>query len=322
MNSPRDPQTPTPNELAHAHALYEKARALSTHATPLDAATAERIVVTARDAIKEFGSTNQEKKIELQKMIDAAEDVLPAATIAQLKMRAEGKIIKTLHPKGRRLRKLFYALVALLVVFVPAAMFLRQIFKGQDATVHTSPRPTPVPPDATPAQVVHTATPAQSPQPFEPSPTPSPTPATTTDAPRTDPTPFAPVGAPVRNLVGQWSEIRYTMEWRVASVQPLVKGTRLYVEVRNTHERNESYFYAFASFPLVLIDGNGGFHKMLQTSEAPEGVRDENKRWYLQAGRRILVAVDFEPLDAGNSTGHIVYGKENRAEPAKFSLSR
>ncbi|HEY0173217.1 MAG TPA: hypothetical protein VGB98_19565 [Pyrinomonadaceae bacterium] len=319
MSSPRDPQTPTPNELAHAHALYKKARSLSTHGTPLDAVTAERIVMTARDAIKEFGSTNQEKKIELEKMIKVAEEVLPPPTIAELKMRAEGTIIRTLHPKGRRLRKFVYASVAILIVFVPAAMFLRQAFKGQDAPVHAGPTPKPAPPDATPTQVVYTATPAPTPTP--PS-EPSPTPDRATDEPRTDAEPFAPVGPPVRNLVGQWSEVRYTMEWRVASVQPLVKGTRLYVEVRNTHEKNESFFYAFDSFPLVLIDGNGGFHKMLQTSEAPEGVRVADKRWYLQAGRRILVAVDFEPLDAGNSNGHIVYGKQNSADPAKFSLSR
>lgn len=299
---------------------------MSAQTRPLDVKTAKLIVETARDAIKEFGQTNQAKKVELQEIIEKAEDVLPPATVDELRKKYEGKVFRTIHPKGPRLRKFFYLMVALLVLLTPAAVYLRQVYKGTGGETYKPPTPTPTRPAETPPVVVHTPTTTQTRAASEPNPAPSTTsspspPATRESTPPDDPN-FATAGPPVSNSLKQWANLRYQVNWRITSVQPLAKATRLYIEVINTHERNESYFYSFADFPLVVIDGDGGYHEMLQVGESPEDVRVSNKRWYLQAGRRIQVAVDFAPLRAGKSTGHVIYEKQNSADPAKFSILR
>jgi hypothetical protein len=310
MNSSQGPQTPSPNSLAHALALYEKARALSTYVKPLDDTTAKNIVETANDAIREFGNTNQEKKVALRRMIKEAEEVLPPATIAELRKRAEEKAIKTLHPKGARLRKFFYAVIVLLLLGVPTVLSLKQFLKSPDDSVYIAPTPT-------------SASPVKTPPEFKSTPTPTPTPPTAEqgagEATGTRPTP-EPAGLGVMNRTAQWVRLGYNVDWRVTGITTRPKATRLDIEVRNTHTQNDEDFFAFTDHPLVIIDGKGGFHKMLWTSEAPEGVRQENKRWFLQAGRVIRVTVDFTPLDPDTETGQVVYETDNRAEPAKFSL--
>lgn len=48
--------------LENAKELYEKARALRQYVKPLCEHVATIIIVSAEDAIKEFGNTNQEKE--------------------------------------------------------------------------------------------------------------------------------------------------------------------------------------------------------------------------------------------------------------------
>lgn len=103
-----------------ANELYEKARALSRYVKPLDANTAKIIIETANDAIKEFGNTNQEKKVELKRMVEEAGKVLPPATFKELTDRAEGQLLRKTYPKSHTSRNVIL-LVVLLFTLVGSA---------------------------------------------------------------------------------------------------------------------------------------------------------------------------------------------------------
>lgn len=126
----------------------------------------------------------------------------------------------------------------------------------------------------------------------------------------------------ITNISSSWFRLDYDIQWRVRAIQPQTTFTRLFVEVRNTDEKSEHLFRSFGKVPLVMIDSTGRLFKMINSSDAPEKIREDDRHWYLQAGRTITVAVDFEPLARGSNSGHIAYQDKNKAEPAKFSFAR
>src|SRR5438105_3767313 len=61
--------------------LYEEVKTLVESYEPLDLDKAKLLIEKADDAIKEFGNTNQERKVQLRKWKAQAELVLPPSTI-------------------------------------------------------------------------------------------------------------------------------------------------------------------------------------------------------------------------------------------------
>jgi len=99
------------NGLAHAEQLYERVKSLTEGGVPSDESTASIIVELVDDAVKEFGSTNQDKKVELRRIKEEAEQVLPPKTVDELRKRAEGQILKRTFPRNRTLRNVVLLII-------------------------------------------------------------------------------------------------------------------------------------------------------------------------------------------------------------------
>lgn len=130
--------------VARAIQLYEEVKKLANGEKPLDKNSARLIIELADDAIKEFGNTNQERKVELRKLKTEAEDFLPSPTLEELRKKAEGKAISLLHPANRVWRILLYTLI--LLSMIAAAVFgLLRSFPTVNETTKGGPSPTPLP---------------------------------------------------------------------------------------------------------------------------------------------------------------------------------
>lgn len=84
-----------------ADRLYKQVKTLIGSSRSLDIDKAKLIVESADDAIKEFGSTQQEKKVQLKEWKRQASAILPPATLKDLKERAEGQLIEVGYPRKR-----------------------------------------------------------------------------------------------------------------------------------------------------------------------------------------------------------------------------
>jgi hypothetical protein len=151
--------------ITHAHHLYEQAKILVS--TPLDRNKAKLVVELVDDAIKEFGITNQEKKVELRTMREMAEEVLPPKTIEELRKRAEGHTLEKMYPKGRTTRRALYLIVMVIVSFFGLLALKRVTLNRSEGktTDESSPRPTPNvlhSPSATPSVVEANVTNAET----------------------------------------------------------------------------------------------------------------------------------------------------------------
>jgi tetratricopeptide (TPR) repeat protein len=139
--------------LTSADQLYDKVKSLIQDTKPLDENTARIIVESADDAIKEFGSTNQEKKIELKRWKAQAEQILPPDNIEEFRKRAERQLLQKTYLRHRLARTTLLTLLSLTVVGVPVAIFLRDTIK-QDNKPQTPPYVNPdeyTPPSAAPS---------------------------------------------------------------------------------------------------------------------------------------------------------------------------
>jgi hypothetical protein len=99
---------------------------------------------------------------------------------------------------------------------------------------------------------------------------------------------------------------------------------RLTVEVAcKRGDGGDCYFDAFDRSPLVLVDNAGRYYPMLEAGDLPPDVRfEDGRRAAISGGRIIAVRVDFAPLAAGATSGQTYYRDNNRAQPARFSLTR
>jgi hypothetical protein len=124
--------------LTNAEQLYERVKSLYQNTKPLDQNAAKLVTELADDAIKEFGNTNQEKKVELKQWKAQAELVLPPATIEDLRKRAEGQLLKKSYPKNKFLRNVLLGAVALIVVFL-GLLTLRKTLTSNETRTAPSP---------------------------------------------------------------------------------------------------------------------------------------------------------------------------------------
>jgi hypothetical protein len=120
--------------------------------------------------------------------------------------------------------------------------------------------------------------------------------------------------------------LREVPEWRVTAVDPQADKTRVTIEVScRRDDGGDCFFRPFDHDPLVLVDGAGRYHPMLEAGPLPEGVRRRDRnddRVVLSGGRTVSVVVDFVPLVGGAVSGQVYYRDDNRAQPARFSLVR
>lgn len=131
--------------------------------------------------------------------------------------------------------------------------------------------------------------------------------------------------APEWFLMGERA-FREVPEWRVAAVDLQVDKTRLTVEVAcRRDDGGDCYFRPFDRHPLALIDNHGRAHPMIEAGPLPGDVRlsgGADRGAALSSGRTIAVTVDFAPLPSDAASGQVYYRDDNRARPARFSLTR
>lgn len=130
--------SPSNKGITLAEQLYDKAKGLFQNTKPLDEYTARILVEYADDAVKEFGNTNQEKKVELRSIKEKAEEVLPPKTVEELRKRAEGKAIEKVYPKNKRLRNIVL-IVIIIVTVISTLMYLGKMVIGWFSITETSP---------------------------------------------------------------------------------------------------------------------------------------------------------------------------------------
>jgi hypothetical protein len=118
--------------------------------------------------------------------------------------------------------------------------------------------------------------------------------------------------------------LSHVPQWRVSAVDPQRDRTRVTVEIDCRREDGGNcYFDPFGRRPLVLVDNAGRFYPMLSPGNLPGDVRlREDGQAALSGGRTVSLAVDFAPLAGEAVSGQIYYRDNNRAAPARFSLTR
>jgi hypothetical protein len=167
MSKPQDSvsvtnHTSNMHDLPQAHELYNKVKDLIENTKPLDEYTARMVVEYSDDAIKEFGTTNQDKKVELREWKAEAELVLPPATIEELRKRAEGQFLDRGYPRKKILRDILLWVIGLGIVagtlFGAYRAFVRKDPKSDNSSNNKPP--------ATSTPDPHTPTPADNPGPL------------------------------------------------------------------------------------------------------------------------------------------------------------
>lgn len=93
-----------------AERLYKEIRASYHETATMSREKARLILEKIEDAIKEFGNTNQEKKVELRDIKGQLEDILPPETVDSLKARATKKLFQRIYPKHSKGRSIFIGL--------------------------------------------------------------------------------------------------------------------------------------------------------------------------------------------------------------------
>ncbi len=117
--------------------------------------------------------------------------------------------------------------------------------------------------------------------------------------------------------------------WRVTAVDPQSDKTQVTVEITCKREDGQDcYFHPFDRKPLVLIDNFGHYYPMLEAGDLPPNIRFKNEerrggveQAIISGGRTIKVIANFAPLSSETTLGQIYYRDENRAQPARFSIT-
>jgi hypothetical protein len=138
------------------------------------------------------------------------------------------------------------------------------------------------------------------------------------------PTPTPPQSRIIDNEFASPSLLCYQVQWHIKAIQPEEKFTRFYIEIKNIDDQHEHFFFSFNDAPIAVIgDGdNGGYYPMLGSIAPPEGIREQDRSWFLQPKRAITLVVSFAPLAKGITSGRIAYRDNYSAEPAKFSFAQ
>lgn len=107
--------------------LYRQVLSLSNDWDTVDEAKAQLIIEYANDAIEAFGKTNQDKKVELRKLADRAEQIISPASIDTFKKRAERLILRFIYPKSTKLRNGVLTIAGIILILSTAIPLLLNI---------------------------------------------------------------------------------------------------------------------------------------------------------------------------------------------------
>src|SRR5215213_533521 len=112
-------------KIKQATDLYSQVIAMSQNWRLVDEVKARLIIEYAKDATELFGTTNQEKKVELKRIIEKAEQIVPPDSVDSLKKRSQKLVLKRIYPKNRRLRNvLLMAIGTITITFILLPSFL------------------------------------------------------------------------------------------------------------------------------------------------------------------------------------------------------
>jgi hypothetical protein len=103
-------------EIEQANHLYSQVIKMSREWDSVDVVKAQLIISYAQDAVESFARTNHEKKVELNTIIERAEQVVPPDSIESLKKRAERFVLKIVYPRNRRFRNALLVTVGLFLL--------------------------------------------------------------------------------------------------------------------------------------------------------------------------------------------------------------
>lgn len=117
----------TTQNLDRATQLYETVKVLSQDLRSADIAKAYLVIEYAEDAIKAFGDTNQDKKVELGGIIKSTQEIIPPNTFRDLNTTVQSKLLKLVYPKNPKLRNILFVVVAI-VIIASAFLTLRTLF--------------------------------------------------------------------------------------------------------------------------------------------------------------------------------------------------
>jgi hypothetical protein len=107
-----------------ANKLYDQVVNLTKDWDAVDEVKAQLIIEYAKDAIEDFGKTNQDKKVELRRLIDKAEHVTSPDSIDTFKKRAEKTVLRFVYPKNLKLRNTTLLIIGILTLAVLILPFL------------------------------------------------------------------------------------------------------------------------------------------------------------------------------------------------------
>lgn len=99
--------------ISSATELYGEIKNLIEKTTPLDEITAKRIIELVDDTLKEFGSTNQAKKVELRDWRQRAERVLPPKNASEFLDKTANYFLDKFFPTRPRLRNALFWLIGI-----------------------------------------------------------------------------------------------------------------------------------------------------------------------------------------------------------------
>jgi len=105
--------------------LYSQVIVMSQNWQSVDEVKARLIVEYAKDATELFGTTNQEKKVELNRIAERAGQVVPPDSVDSLRKRSEKLVLQLLYPKNGMLRNgLLMAIGAIIIAPILLSEFL------------------------------------------------------------------------------------------------------------------------------------------------------------------------------------------------------
>lgn len=115
-------------DIAQANNLYDQVKLMSAGLSDADEALAQLTIEYAKDAIELFGRTNQEKKVELRRIVALSEEVVSPDSIDTLKKRAEKAVLRLTYPKNRILRNWLLAILGSILVGAPLVILVWNAF--------------------------------------------------------------------------------------------------------------------------------------------------------------------------------------------------
>jgi hypothetical protein len=113
-----------------ANKLYDQVISMSKDWETVDEVKAKLIIEYSKDAIDEFGKTNQDKKVELRKIIEKAEHVISPDSIDTFKKRAEKSVLKFVYPKNKKLRNIMLLLLGIIILLALILPFILGAWRG------------------------------------------------------------------------------------------------------------------------------------------------------------------------------------------------